>query len=222
MVIKKIGKNQLMRPSGVIVSKDGKYHYWSCSVSGVATFAKPPLWKSTMAKYKTEENLVKTYVCRKAKKYLEAGYTAEQIREIVKNHKGNLPPIEPKIKKHPNMPKKVRKQRLKAIKTETVVEVVNGRKEEVVKKVYPWSEDPNYFKDGIRPPVDVAEITKDTCMYPNRYLDSECQGCPVYNECVYAEKYTEDDWKSGKKRKSDAVVVHSIDSYSEDEIKAST
>jgi hypothetical protein len=160
MTITKVGKNQYKRPAGVIASKDDKYFYWSCTVSGISTFANAIRFKKLLEIYKTEKNLVKTFVCREAKKYLAAGRTEAEIRQLVVDHKGELPKLNPTVKRDPRIPKKERKVRNKAVTTEKVVESVNGVETEVVKKTYAWSGDPtNYFIDGPCA-FDVAESSK--------------------------------------------------------------
>jgi hypothetical protein len=218
MTITKVGKNQYKRPSGVIATKDNKYFYWSCTVSGIATFANAIRWKKVLEVYKTEENLVKTFVCREAKKYVAAGYTEAQIRKLVVDHKGDLPKLNPTMKRDPRIPKKVRKARNKAVKVEKVVEVVNGVETEVVKKVYVWSHDPqNYFRTD-NAPYDISESTKEACMYPNRHLDDECRGCSVYDLCRCPTKFTQADWDKSAKKKQPSAVIKPIPSFADDEL----
>ena len=95
----KLGKNQVLLPSGVIASKDGKYHYWACSVSGCKTFAKQDYWIKVIAKYKTEENLIKTYVCKKAQALLDMGKTKEQIVGLLNS--GEKLPRRRRTPRHP-------------------------------------------------------------------------------------------------------------------------
>lgn len=219
MTITKIGRNQYQRPSGVIASKDDKYFYWQCSVSAIMTFANAIRFKKLLEVYKSEKNLVKSFVCREAKKYLAEGYTEAEIRQMVIDHKGDLPKLNPSVKKDPRIPKKERKVRNKAVSTEKIVENVNGVETEVVKKTYAWSDNPtNYFIDG--PAVfDVAESSVGACLYPNRYLDDECRDCPIYDKCACALKFTEEDWKKGAKKFA-APIVKKIESFDKDEVVA--
>jgi hypothetical protein len=50
-----------------------------------------------------------------------------------------------------------------------------------------------------RNPATIAEYTKDSCMYPARYLNSDntCVSCDVYEHCACALK------NLGRKRKSE-------------------
>lgn len=220
MTIKKIGKNQYRRPSGVIASKDDKYFYWSCTVSNIATFANAERFKKVVEAAGSEKKLVKTFVCREAKKYLAKGWKPEAIAQLVIDHKGNLPKIEPKLPKldkHPKMAgiaKKPRKKRLKAIGVETVVEVVNGEEVETVLKTYPWSADPeNYFLSGDKGTIDYSKEI-NTCHRPDFYLDMQCHGCPLYNDCACKSKYEPDAHKNKKYQK--AVKVTPLSSVPED------
>ena len=215
----KLGKNQVLLPSGVIASKDGKYHYWACSVSGLMTFSKPEYWVKVLAKYKTEENLIKTYVCKKAQALLDMGKTKEQIIGLL-NSGEKLP----KAKKNPKAPK-VKKEKKASLRSAAVGKVkvaqqnASGSVELVEKPVYPWQNDLHYFlTPGGFTPASVEDITKDTCLFPTRYLDDECRNCTVYDRCVFAGKFTADDWKKGKKKA--ALVVKKLDSFTKDELPA--
>lgn len=221
MTITKIGKNQYKRPSGVIASKDDKYFYWSCTVSNIATFANAERFKKVVEAFGSEKNLIKDFVCREAKKYLAAGWKAEDIAKLVVEHKGELPKLNPKVPRDPRLPKKVKKQRNKAIKTEKVVKVVNGEQVEEVTKVYPWSHDPqNYFRSE---PVKltVEDLTRYSCPNCHIYYGSACQGCPLYDGCILPSKHKPEDWKNTKWKKKQEVVVKPINSF-EDEIPVET
>lgn len=148
----KLGKNQVLLPSGVIASKDGKYHYWACSVSGLMTFSKPEYWVKVLAKYKTEENLIKTYVCKKAQALLDMGKTKEQIIGLL-NSGEKLP----KAKKNPKAPK-VKKEKKASLRSAAVGKVkvaqqnASGSVELVEKPVYPWQNDLHYFLTPVGSP----------------------------------------------------------------------
>jgi len=214
----KVGKTQVLLPSGVVASKDGKYHLWQCSVSGLGTFAKPDYWVKVMAKYGSEANLVKTYVCKKAQKLLDEGMTQEAIIKVLGDKSG--PKKERKVVKSDTpglserqknraikaerkaLTKRTRKAGLKSFAVGKVdVKVVTDTGSIEIQKVpvYPWQGDPNYFGSGGTSPLSVCDATKESCAFPNRYLDDECQNCPLYAECVFERKYTESDWKKGKK-----------------------
>ena len=78
-------------------------------------------------------------------------------------------------------------------------------------------DDPHYFlTPGGFPPASVEDITKDTCLFPARYLDDECRNSTVYDHYVLAGKFTADDWKKGKKKA--ALVVKKLDSFTKDEL----
>jgi hypothetical protein len=215
----KVGKNQIVLPSGVLQSKDGKYHYWQCSVSGTMTFAKPDYWKQIMAKYKTEKNLVKAYVCRKAKKLLESGMKQAEIIKVL-NQKTTYAAKKEKLevkkikKEREKVIKKVRKKRSVGLKGfavgKTEVEKItdSGSFVKEVVPIYPWQGNPDYFKSQASP-ISVEEVTHDTCAFPNRYLSDDCKDCPIYAKCVFPQKYTTADWK--KPRKNTVPIVRAID-----------
>lgn len=48
-------------------------------------------------------------------------------------------------------------------------------------------------------PVTIAEFTKDTCLYPNRYLnnDNSCVTCDIYEHCACGLK------NLGKKKRNE-------------------
>jgi hypothetical protein len=212
-----LGKNQIRLPSGVIMSKDGRYHYYFCSISGLPTFAKEDYWKKVLAKFKTEENLVKTYVCKKAQALLDKGMTKEQIVGLL-NSGTKLP----KAKKNPKAVK-VKKEKKATLRSAAVGKVkvaeqnASGSIEIVEKPVYPWQDDPHYFlTPGGFTPAAVEDITKEACLFPQRHLDDQCRDCPVYDRCVLSIKFTESDWKRGKKKV--APVVKKLESFEESEL----
>lgn len=215
----KVGKNQSLLPSGVKVSNDGKYHYWQCSVSGLETFAKPDYWVKIMTKYKTEENLVKTYVCKKAKAMLDAGIKQEEIIKALTQPKSTEAKLEKKKNKEIKAERKelTKRKKGKSLKSFAVgsveVAVTNETGSAVVEKVpvYPWQGDPNYFGGRTNSPLSIAEATKDSCAMPNRYLDDECRNCPLYADCAFERKFTEADWK--KPRSKNTVKVTAIKSF---------
>ena len=168
----------------IAVSKDGKYVYPVDCISGHKTFAPMEYFKRTVTeKYDGSiEKFVKEYVTRETKKYLEAGYTKEQIKELASKCKNNkLPKINVKIKKHPNMPKKERRKRLASHAESTTVVINDEGKEEKV-RTYPWTNKPDYFRS--EPAVtDIAEVTKEACLMPHIHLDDNCHGCKYYDIC---------------------------------------
>lgn len=208
----KLGKNQVLLPSGIVASKDGKYHYWKCSVSGQPTFAKPDYWVKIMSKYGSEENLFKTYVCKKVKDLQKLGKTKEQILALMATGE--------KLPKHPKAPKvkKEKKVKLSSFKVAKVAKVtVEGQEPAPVVKVYPWSGNPDYFSS---PPtaINYAEEA-DTCHRPDFYLTSFCDGCPLYDKCGCKSKYAPDahlDSKNNKKK----PVIKMIQPFTEEEIAA--
>lgn len=217
----KLGKNQILLPSGVAQSKDGKYHYWECSVSGLVTFAKPDYWVKIMAKYGSEENLVKTYVCQKAKRLLDEGLTPAEVRdklskpETAADKKAKKAIKEEKVRRK-ELTKKPRKKGLKtfAVDKETVlVQNDTGSLEKEVRPVYPWQNDPNYFRTGETHILTVEEETKSACLRPDIYLDSDCNGCPFYDKCVCSIKVSAEEWK--KPRKKDEVIIKPIKAFDE-------
>lgn len=204
----KLGKNQYVRPSGIVASKDDKYFYWNCSISGTATFANAERFKKVVEKYGSEEILFKTFVCRDTKKLLEKGFTEEQIRNAAQNGKNlmdELPTNIPVVnEKKPRAPKiKIEVDSPKTVEAEP--EQIAPKIEEKV--VYPWSGNSDYFKSPAAP-FNIEEDTKDTCMYSNRYINDMCHSCSIYDKCQFVRKYTAEDWKKPVKR--DEVVVKAI------------
>jgi hypothetical protein len=215
----KVGKNQTILPSGVKASNDGKYHYWQCSVSGLETFAKPEYWVKIMAKYGTEENLVKTYVCQKAQKMLAEGMTQAEIiaqlasgkTYVAKKAKKEVKAIKAERKE---LTKKKRSKGLKSFAVGTVEMAVQEDTGSIkVEKVpvYPWQGDPNYFGGGVNSPLSIAEATRESCAFPAKNLDDECRGCPFHADCKCSARFSEEDWK--KPRSKNTVKVTQIKSF---------
>lgn len=192
-------------------SPNGKYVYPICSVSGCKSFANQDYFKKTLdAKFGgSETRMIKEYVVREAKKYLEAGFTPEQIRKLATDNKGKLPKVNPKPKKDPRIPKKAKKATLKSFVVETV-KVMEADKSgsfvEVAKPVYAWSNDPNYFKSEPAP-LSIEDATKETCLYPGRFIDDKCHGCPVYEKCTLEQKWGPTDYLK-KNLRHELKVTH--------------
>lgn len=199
---------RIKRPSGIETSANGNYFYWKCNVSGKETFADSKRFAEVVANYGSEENLAKTYVLGPAKKYLKAGFDIDTIKAVLDANKGNLPPLERKGKaSHTPKQKRGRKPKQKAftVKTEggsTDVPLDNSE--------YPWSKNPDYFR-STPAPLSVEDATKDSCAYPNRYLDALCKGCSIYESCAFKGKYSEKDWKGSKTRNE--VKVKELKSF---------
>ena len=175
-------------PKLIDVSKDGKYVYPVDSITGHRTFAPIEYFKNTVEKKYggNVEKFVKEYVTRETKKYLAAGYTREQIKDIASKCKNfKLPKIASKAKKDERVPRKERKKRMVATSSETIT---NSNGDQEVIKIYPWSGNPDYFRSAPTP-VDMAEATKTACWRPDIFLDEECYGCPHYNVCQSDMKY---------------------------------
>ena len=215
----KVGKNQKLLPSGVKVSGDGKYHYWQCSVSGLETFAKPDYWVKIMAKFKTEANLVETYVCRKAQQLLDDGKTQAEIITILSQPESTEAKKEKKKKKVIKEERKAltKKKRSKGLKSFAIgsVEVATAEDTGSIKvekvPVYPWQGDPNYFGGGVHSPLSIAEATKESCAFPAKNLDDECRGCPFHADCKCSARFSEEDWK--KPRSKAGVKITQIKSF---------
>jgi hypothetical protein len=168
----------------IATSKCGKYVYPIDAISGAKTFAPVDYFiKNIQENYGGSlERFVKEYVTRETKKYLAAGYTAEQIRDMASKCKNNkLPKINVKLKPHPNAPKKIRRKRL-ASHAESTTTTINSDGEIEKVRVYPWTGKPDYFRS--EPAVtDLAATTAEACLMPQIYLDENCDGCKYYSIC---------------------------------------
>lgn len=174
-------KSQTVRPSGIVQSKDGRYFFWCCTVTGQKTFANLKRFEKLVKQYGSEEALFKTFVCKAAKKAESvdlpvAKGSSEPKAKKVKVSKDVSAPVAPKVEEKP---------------------------------VYPWQTNPNHFGNGkiIPVPVAVEELTKDSCAFPNRYLDEMCKGCSLYEKCALPTKYQPSDWEDKSKRKDREVKV---------------
>lgn len=205
---------RITRPSGIETSSNGKYFYWYCNVSGQETFAPEPRFKDVVKKYGSEEKLFKTFVLRPVQKYVDAGFDAEMIKEIIKSNSGKLPSIDKKPFKDKSL-KNERKQRLKRFSTATVQSIEmnsSGNYEEVKVPVFPWSGNPDYFKSPTKP-FNVAEESKTACLYPNKNLNDACYGCTVYDLCQCSAKLGESDWKNTKRNEVKTKKLESFSSW---------
>jgi hypothetical protein len=168
----------------ITTSKCGKYVYPIDSISGAKTFAPIEYFiKNIQDNYSgSVEKFVKEYVTRETKKYLAAGYTPEQIKDMASKCKNNkLPKINVKLKKHPDMPKKERRKRLTS-HAESTTTTINSHGEVEKVRIYPWTNKPDYFRSD--PAItDLAATTREVCLMPNIYLDDDCKGCKYYEIC---------------------------------------
>ncbi len=190
-------KNRYTRPSGIEATRDHAYFYWRCTLLGTPTFASAERFKNIIERFGTEEKLFKTFICRKAQKLLDAGFTVEQIKKEGEKLLGELPSKAEKPVKQKRVKKDVdvNTEEAPEAKKVDVVEIKAPKVEERV--IYPWSNDPNYFK-GEPHPLNVEEETKQCCMFPGRYLDYDCHGCPVHDKCQNSLKMGEETWKKGR------------------------
>ena len=175
----------------VSISKCGKYAYPVDSISGAKTFAPIEYFKKNVeTKYGGSiERFVKEYVTRETKKYLKEGWKPEEIRDqATKSKNGKLPKLDRKPKKDPNAPKKERRKRLSAHANSTqIITNEDGTQEKVV--TYPWSADPTGYFKTVSVTLSISELTKDTCLRPDIYLDEECYSCSHYEQCICPVKY---------------------------------
>ena len=200
-----------IRPSGV--EQTDSMFYWKCSVSGLVMFAVPERFADVVKKFGSEENLVKNYVLRPVKKYLEAGYTADQIKAIIEKNGGKLPGLDENDKRvEPVISTFEKKEKKQIVEAVTVVEVVEIKPIEQPKEkpvvIYEWQGNPDYFKSAYTP-LSIAQETKESCMFPNRNLNDQCFGCSVYDLCTCSAKYSPEDQKKPKRNevKIKAIVV---------------
>lgn len=208
--------NHVTRPSGLRQSADGKYVYANCVVTGRPTFFKPDYFANVLARdFNGNENkMAKGYVCKDVKTLRKSGKTDEQILKML----GKFDPKAPKVKKHPKQKEadaviKPKREKRNKIATTPVGEVVvvkaTPTAKPVTRPVYPWSDNPNYFRSENAGAINFEEATKDTCHRPDLYLDTRCEGCPLYDRCTLDSKWTEETRKSVSKQPK-APVVHKI------------
>ena len=203
---------RVKRPSGIEVSANGKYYYWKCNVSGLETFAPEDRFKEVVAKFGGEDKLFQTYVLRPVQKMLNNGFSVESIKDIIKANKGKLPKKNAEEKERKKAIKAAKKPRKKGLKQFAVGEVkvvettASGSVEEVTQKVYLWTGNPDSFK-GTPIPLCIADETKNSCLYPNKYLDDQCYGCSAYAECQSPLKISEADRRSNKHRREAPKVT---------------
>jgi hypothetical protein len=197
-----------IRPSGV--EQTDSMFYWKCTVSGLVMFATPERFADVVKKFGSEEKLVKTYVLRPVKKYLEAGYTAEQIKAVIEKNGGKLPALDASEKVAApfvsTIEKKEKKQTVEVVAAVEIKPIEQPKEKEPV--FYEWQGNPDYFK-GASSPISISEDTKIACFYPNRNLDDQCRGCSIYADCNSSAKYSPEDQKKPKRNevKIKAIVV---------------
>jgi hypothetical protein len=238
----KIGKSHTVCPSGLVVNQTGDLFFWPCTVSGIYTFAyKDRFEKNVLPEYGNDENrLMKEFISAPAKRYLAAGYTPEQIRELANKSDGSLPSLSGNPRKTKEIKEKIEAENkeTKAIRDERKALIEKTKKKHEpstldaalvstnviessaqasvkVEKIYAWSGNPDYFKSVTITVLDVGEVTKDTCLYTNHFLDSECSGCPVYDKCSLSIKFTEE---TRGRNKRGVATIKKIQSWQDDEI----
>lgn len=196
---------RITRSSGIQQTANGNYYYWKCIVSGQETFAPEPRFKEVVKKYGSEEKLFKTYVLRPVQKYVDAGWDSDAIKTILGENDGVLPPLDQK----PVKAIKGTQEKKRSIKNLGVVSVeVSTQPEQPKIQFFPWSGNPDYFK-SVAKAFSIADMTKESCAYPNRYLDDQCFGCSIYDACVCVAKMTKEEMKKQK----EPTKVKKINSY---------
>jgi Zn-finger protein len=176
----KPSKSQIVRPSGIIQSKDGKYFFWICNHCGAKTFANAKRFEKLVKQYGSEEALFKTFICKAAK---------------------NAVGVEsPKVEKPVKMKKASGKKVVDADGVEAPKAPTQPKEQE--KPVYPWQKEANYFGSGKLEagPINFEEATKDSCFFPPHFMDDECKGCPIYDRCNLPTKFTAEQWARKEKK----------------------
>ena len=196
---------RIVRASGIETSGNGMYFYWKCNVSGKETFAPEDRFNDVVKKYGSEEKLFKNYVLRPVQKYVDAGWDADAIKAIMNANEGDLPRLEGKTK--PTHAPKGKRGR-KPNKTTLALKVVTESGVVVESSVYPWTNNPDYFK-STHVPVSIEELTKNACAYPNRNLNDRCFGCSVYDVCQSTAKYSLEDMK----KKTSSSKITKLESF---------
>jgi hypothetical protein len=172
-------------PNLITLSKDGKFVYPVDSITGAKTLAEVKYFcKLVVEKFGGSlERFTKEYVTRETRKYLHAGFSREEIKEIAAKHKNNkLPKLDiklPRVKRAGTIDKPA-----KPVKTQE--EIAREEFEEKITKIYPWSNNPDYFRSPLVE-LDVKEAY-NTCFRTDIYLDSKCMGCPIYQDCACSLK----------------------------------
>lgn len=202
-------KNLTDLPSGITASKNGKYFYWQCNVTGIKTFADAARFNSIVQKYGNIETLAKEFVLPTAKRYLKEGWDKESLAALIKANDGKLPALG-KTKDKPATKKRF-KRALKAHSIGSESIPASDTEQAKERAIYPWSSDPDYFKGSISP-LNISEVTKNTCLYPNRHIDDQCFGCSIYEACSFSGKFKPEDWK--KKNPRNEVIIKQIDTSS--------
>lgn len=204
---------QVLRPSGLRQSADGKYVYANCVVTGKPTFFKQDYFALVLNRdfAGDEAKMAKGYVCKEVKKLRKAGKKDAEIATIL----GKFDPKAPKAKKHPKQKeadaviKPKREKRSKAATTpvgEVVILKATSTAKPVTRPVYPWSDNPNYFRSETAGSINFEEATKDTCFYPSHHLDHQCEGCPIFDKCTCGLKVAVEDRAKAAKRSVKPVV----------------
>lgn len=205
--------NQVTRPSGLRQSANGQYIYANCVVTGKPTFFKPDYFALVLNRdfAGDEVKMAKGYVCKDVKKLRKAGKTDEQIVALL----GKFDPKAPKAKKHPEQvkadkvikPKKVKTSKASVVAVgEVTVAPAAGSVKPTTRPVYPWSDNPNYFRSEVAGSINFEEATKETCFYPSTMLDSQCAGCPIFDRCTCSLKVAVEDRAKAAKRQVKPVV----------------
>ena len=205
--------NQVLRPSGLRQSANGQYVYANCVVTGRPTFFKPDYFANVLTRdFGGDENkMAKGYVCKDVKKLRKTGKADEQIIAIL----GKFDPKAPKAKKHPEQvkadkvikPAKVKRNKDSVTPVgEVVILKATPTAKPVTRPVYPWSDNPNYFRSETAGSINFEEATKETCFYPSCHLDSCCDGCPIFDKCTCGLKVAAEDRSKAAKKQVKPVV----------------
>ena len=91
----------------------------------------------------------------------------------------------PVKEKAPKKPKKEKATQVNSAEADYItVEDMEARKDKVRLNLPVFNADAKPVPYDLTDAACIAELTKETCLYPNRYLDSGCAHCPLVDHCT--------------------------------------
>jgi len=179
-----------------------KNNFYACLITGEEKYIPPSLAKNRIARFGSEEEFRKHFVCSSAAKLLRNGQTVEEIR--TKLGLKEMPTIKPIILTRLKLLRKKKGLRAGAsIKRAEREQYLNSQ--EFKDKMLTWKERQRNmtFQEWVREYTGTGRSRGGTCIRPDIFLswnNHACDGCQCYEFCMCDQKRMSYEKRKPKKR----------------------
>ena len=165
-------------------------NYYTCIVTGTEKYLPPSIAKNKIAKFGSEEELRKYFVCSSAAKQLRAGQTVDEIRQSLGIT--NLPKVDPHTLTRLNLMRK--KKGLRAAENAESLErkrYLNSKEFRDKMHAIKERQDNLTFAEWVMQYTSTGRERGGTCIRPDIFLshnNRSCDGCECYEFCMCYQK----------------------------------